>query len=174
MKKNLILLLSVLCVGGLYGEEKTTNTLSTPPLPEFNSEAFIQKCVLLPLKHQDRYWGWKSNEAMLVFCKWFKPEEKGIKLNYNGNTLHFIVTYPEITEVHGFNVYVVNISSKTAIQMEQELKKKDVSDAGTPVPTVQIAKVVSSEHLIVIHGKSQYRNIMRGILNNITKFMAFE
>ncbi|MEG1938920.1 MAG: hypothetical protein RR138_07530 [Akkermansia sp.] len=170
---SLIFFMSALCAGGLCGVVRAANSPLIPTLPELNSEAFRQKCVLIPLKYQDRYWGWQTDEAMQAFCKWFNLEKKGIHLNSKGNTLHFIVTCPEIIEMHGFNVYVVNLSSKTAMKMEQELKKKDISNAGSPVPTVLIAKVVSS-HLIVIHGKSQYRNIMRGVLDNITNFMKFE
>lgn len=173
MKTNLIFLVLALCAGGLCDVARAENAPSLPPRLEFNADAFSQKCVLLPLKHQERSRGWQTDGAMQAFCKSFIPEKKGIQLNYKGNTLRFIVTYPEITEVHGFNVYVVNLLPKTAMKMEQELKKNDIFDAGTPVTTVFITKVVSG-HLIVIHGKSQYRNIMRGVLDNITKFMDFE
>lgn len=173
MKTNLIFLVSALCAGGLCGIARAENAPSMPPRPECNADAFSQKCVLLPLKHQERCRGWNTDGAMQAFCKSFKPEEKGIHLNYKGNTLRFIVTYPEITEGSGFNVYVVNLLPKTAMKMEQELKKNDIFNAGTPVPTVFISKVVSG-HLIVIHGKSQERSIIRGLLDNMPKFMGFE
>ncbi|MEG0143871.1 MAG: hypothetical protein RSA21_07265, partial [Akkermansia sp.] len=74
MKMSLIFFMSALCAGGLCGVVRAANSPLIPTLPELNSEAFRQKCVLIPLKYQDRYWGWQTDEAMQAFCKWFNLE----------------------------------------------------------------------------------------------------
>lgn len=117
--------------------------------------------------------GWKSDEAMAAFCAWFKPLEKGIKLDYKGNTLQFIVNYPETIYIHGFCIYVVALPPDVTKVVAGELKKKDLGPVQTPVPSCQIARVIGN-HLVVIYGKSKYDKVMRGILENITEFMDFQ
>ncbi len=143
-----------------------------PSSPEFNPAAFME-CTLHPMKRKGKYMGWKSDEAMAAFCAWFKPLEKGIKLDYKGNTLQFIVNYPETIYIHGFCIYVVALPPDVAKVVAGELKKKDIGVVQTSVPSCQIGRVISN-HLVVIYGKSKYDKVMRGILENITDFMDFQ
>lgn len=142
-----------------------------PDSPEFNPD-FFKECTLHPMKVNDRYMGWKANEALAAFCIWFKPLEKGIKLDYKGKTLQFIINYPESVRIHGFCVYVLTLPSDRAKAVAKELKKKDRGSPVEKIPTCQIGRVVGN-HLIVIYGKSKYEKVMRGILGNITDFMDF-
>lgn len=144
---------------------------SEPDLPEFNPATF-KECTLHPMKRNGLYMGWKAEKAMAAFCAWFKPLEKGIKLDYKGNTLQFIVNYPETRKIHGFCVYVVTLPPDIAKTVDGELKKKDMGSPVEQMPTYQIGRVVGN-HLVIIYGSARYSKVMRGILENITDFMDF-
>lgn len=142
-----------------------------PDSHEFNPVTF-KECTLHPMKRNGLYMGWKAEKAMEAFCDWFKPLEKGIKLDYQGKTLQFIINYPETVKIHGFCVYVTTLSPETAKAVAKELKKKDKGSPVEPAPTYQIGRVIGN-HLVVIYGHSRYEKVMRGILENMTDFMDF-
>lgn len=145
---------------------------SDPSSPEFNPADF-SKCTLHPMKRKGQYMGWKSDDAMAAFCAWFKPLEKGIKLNYKGNTLQFIINYPKLTKIHGFCLYVVTLPPEVAAEVTKELKKKDKGSPVQMAATYQIGRVIGN-HLVVIYGNAEHEKVMRGVLENITDFMDFQ
>lgn len=51
--------------------------------------------------------GWKPDKTMQAFCKWFKPQEKGIKLSDKYKAIYFAIAFPEIKH-YGAAVYFMS------------------------------------------------------------------
>ncbi len=113
--------------------------------------------------------GWEPDKTMQAFCKWFKPQEKGIKLSDKYKAIYFAIAFPEIK--HGAAVYIYDLPDDVSKAMQFALKiKNSALIQEIKAPMMHTARIVSN-HLIIIQAPARESQFTEKLINNIEKFV---
>lgn len=162
MKKSIRTLLLALCLMGVcHGADESSSADGTSrQIPEIPDQA-----IMYSLSGA----GWEPDKTMQAFCKWFKPQEKGIKLSDKYKAIYFAIAFPEIK--HGAAVYIYELPADVAKAMQSALKiKNSALIQEIKAPMMHTARIVSNR-LIIIQAPARESQFTEKLINNIEKFV---
>ncbi len=116
---------------------------------------------------------WGADETMLAFCKWFKPQEKGIKLGDKYKSIYFAIFFPEIEHYYA-TIYIYDLPADVAKSMQVALQKGNSSFVpGIKVPEKHTARIVANR-LIIILAPVENLKFTEKLINSIDRFICLQ
>ncbi len=117
--------------------------------------------------------GWEPNKTMQAFCKWFKPQEKGIKLGDKYKAIYFAIAFPEMKH-YGAAVYIYDLPVDVAKAVQSALKiKNSALVQEIKAPERHTAKIVKNR-LIIIQAPARDALFTEKLINNIDRFIYIQ